>query len=135
MASPVVLDTDILTAILRRDPTVIPKAQAYLSEHRQFHLSIISRYEVLRGLNAKGATRQVTSFETFCSRNIILPLTEEAVSKAAEIYADLSNRGELIGDADILIAASAIVQGLGMVTNNERHFQRISHLRVENWLK
>ena len=37
--------------------------------------------------------------------------------------------------ADILIAASAMVHGLGVVTNNERHFQRISDLHVENWLK
>ena len=27
------------------------------------------------------------------------------------------------------------VHGLGVVTNNERHFQRISDLHVENWLK
>jgi predicted nucleic acid-binding protein len=54
---------------------------------------------------------------------------------AAEIYADLSRRGELIADADILIAASALVRGLGIVTNNEEHFKRIQNLHVENWLK
>ncbi len=54
---------------------------------------------------------------------------------AAEIYADLSKRGELIADADILIAASALVRGLGIVTNNEEHFKRIQNLHVENWLK
>jgi tRNA(fMet)-specific endonuclease VapC len=48
---------------------------------------------------------------------------------------NLSNRGELIGDADILIAASALVHGWGVVTNNEHHFSRIRKLRVENWLK
>lgn len=136
MALPkVALDTDILSAIMRRDPTVIPTTRAYLREHLQFHFSNITQYEILRGLKAKNATRQTATFENFCSRNIILPLSEETISKAAEIYADLYKRGELIGDADILIAASAMVHGLGIVTNNERHFQRISDLHVENWLK
>ncbi len=133
--SPLVLDTDILSAIMRRNPTVIPRARTYLEEHDQFDLSIITRYEILRGLKAKGATRQAASFENFCLRNSILPLTEEAISKAAEIYADLSQRGQLIGDADILIAASALVRGFGVVTNNENHFQRIRDLHIENWMK
>ena len=136
MALPkVALDTDILSAIMRRESTVIPTARAYLREHHQFHFSIITQYEILRGLKAKDATRQTATFENFCSRNIILPLSEETISKAAEIYADLYKRGELIGDADILIAASAMVHGLGIVTNNERHFQRIADLHVENWIK
>ena len=64
-----------------------------------------------------------------------MPLTDEIVVKAAEIYADLWKRGELISDADILIASSALVHGLGVVTNNEDHFSRIKDLRLQNWLK
>ena len=131
----VVLDTDILSAIMRQRPTVISTAQAYLREHDRFHFSIITQYEILRGLKAKGATRQIATFENFCSRNTILPLSKEVIPKAAEIYADLRKRGELIGDADILIAATAIVNKLGIVTNNEKHFQKIAGLHVENWLK
>ena len=130
-----VLDTDMLSAVMRRNPLVIPKARAYLAQYSRFTLSIITRYEVLRGLKAKGATTQARVFERFCVRNTILPLTDEAIVKAAEIYADLRGRGELIGDADILIAASALVHGLGVVTNNEDHFRRIRDLQVENWLK
>jgi tRNA(fMet)-specific endonuclease VapC len=40
----------------------------------------------------------------------------------------------LIGDADILIAATAIENNAGLVTGNERHFRRIPDLHVENWL-
>jgi tRNA(fMet)-specific endonuclease VapC len=55
--------------------------------------------------------------------------------QAAGIYAELYQRGALIGDADILIAASAMVHGMALVTNNEEHFRRINGLHVENWLK
>jgi len=131
----VVLDTDILSSIMRQNPVVVSKARAYLDEYGQFTLSIITRYEILRGLRAKGASQQAMIFDRLCARSTILPLSGEAVVKAAEIYADLSGRGELIGDADILIAASALVHGLGVTTNNENHFKRIRDLRVENWLK
>ena len=57
-----------------------------------------------------------------------------AVVEAAEIYSDLSGRGILIPDADILIAASAMAHELGVATNNVEHFKRIRGLYVENWL-
>lgn len=133
--SQVILDTDILTAIMRKDSIAVPRARRYLRTHNRFHLSIITRYEILRGLKAKGATRQTETFETFCARNVILPLADEIIVRAADIYADLRTRGELIGDADILIAATALVHKLGVVTNNTKHFERISGLHVENWLK
>ena len=43
-------------------------------------------------------------------------------------------RGELIEDADILIAASCLVEGIVLVTDNEEHFRRIEKLEIENWL-
>jgi len=136
MALPqVLLDTDILSAILRQNHLVIPKARAYLVEHSRFTLSILTRYEILRGLKTKGANQQAIVFDRFSTRNTILSVTEEVAVKAADIYADLSRRGELIGDADILIAATALVNRLGVVTNNEDHFRRIRDLHIENWLR
>ena len=72
--SPSLLDTDILSAIMRKNPKVLPKARAYLVEHGCFTLSIITRYEILRGLKAKDANRQTAVFEVFCNKNSILPL-------------------------------------------------------------
>lgn len=131
----VVLDTDILSAVMKKNPVVIPKARSYLAEHDQFTFSILTRYEILRGLKAKGANKQAKAFDRLCTRSVILPLTDEVVVKAAKIYAELHARGELIGDADILIGASALVHGLDVVTNNEQHFGRIKGLKVQNWLK
>ena len=136
MSSPqFILDTDILSLLMRKNATVLAKSSAYLSEHRQFTISIITRYEILRGLKAKGALKQAERFEDFCARNSILPIDDTVILQAADIYADLYKRGELIADADILIAASALANGCGIVTNNESHFRRIARLQVENWLK
>jgi tRNA(fMet)-specific endonuclease VapC len=131
----VILDTDILSALMRKNPNVITKAKTYLAQHGQFAISVITRYEILRGLRAKGAAQQEARFEQFCEMNKVLAITDEAIVRAAEIYADLYKRGELIGDADILIASTALVNGFGVATNNEEHFRRVRGLHVENWHK
>jgi predicted nucleic acid-binding protein len=46
----------------------------------------------------------------------------------------LYTRGVLISDTDILIAATAIVNGLTVATNNEAHFARIAFETIEKWL-
>ena len=46
-------------------------------------------------------------------KNQALPITDRVIERAAELYADLYKRGQLIGDADILIAATALASGLG----------------------
>ncbi len=136
MSAPqVLLDTDILSLLMRQDPVVAGKAQDYLAEHQRFTLSIITRYEVLRGLKSKGAAKREGAFDQFCAGSEVLPLTENVIVKAAEIYANLYKRGELVGDADILIAATALTNGFGVTTNNERHFERVTGLYVENWRK
>jgi len=56
---PVLPDTDMLSEVMRdRDPHVRRSAQQFLAEHGRFAFSIITRYEILRGLKARGATRQ-----------------------------------------------------------------------------
>lgn len=129
------LDTDILSAIMRGNSIAISKAEYYLKIHGRFTISIITRYEILRGLKAKHATSQLASFDRLCASSSILQLTDEIIVKAADIYALLRRKGAIISDADILIGATALVNGFVMVTNNEEHFKRISGLRVENWLK
>jgi tRNA(fMet)-specific endonuclease VapC len=86
-------------------------------------------------LKSKRATAQLVAFELFCSSNVVLPLTDEIVIRASDIYADLKQKGLLVGDADILIAASALAQGCAVVTNNEKHFCRIPNLQILNWLR
>jgi tRNA(fMet)-specific endonuclease VapC len=45
----------------------------------------------------------------------------------------LRQRGELIGDFDILIAATAMNEDAALVTENTRHFQRVDGLRIDTY--
>jgi tRNA(fMet)-specific endonuclease VapC len=132
--SPAVLDSDTLSEVIKgRDASVQRHAQAYLDLHNRFQFSIVTRYEILRGLRAKDAFRQVALFDVSCRMSTVLPLTDDVVVRAAEIYAHLKKKGQLIGDADILIASTALVRDLPLVTGNLEHFSRIPDLRIETW--
>lgn len=133
--SKVLLDSDTLSVYFKNSPKVVANAQKYLHGQEVFTFSIISRFEILRGMKVRNASAQLKFFNLFCLQNEILGLNDEIIVKAADIYADLFNRGQIISDADILIAATAIVNNLTIVTNNENHFSRILDLRVLNWNK
>jgi tRNA(fMet)-specific endonuclease VapC len=47
--------------------------------------------------------------------------------------AELRRNGITIGTSDILIAGIAIENGLTLVTNNEKHYQPVERLKLENW--
>ena len=130
-----ILDTDTLSAMMRNIPSVVARAQVYLQEAGVVSFSVITLYEILRGLKAKGADRQLKAFREFCALSEILYLTNDTIETASDIYSALKRNGELVGDADILIAATALENGAVLVSRNKSHFERIAVLRTENWLE
>jgi tRNA(fMet)-specific endonuclease VapC len=65
----------------------------------------------------------------------VLPMTIDEAKTYGVVRSDLAARGELIGNNDLWIAAHAKSLGLTLVTNNEREFQRVAGLTIENWAK
>lgn len=128
------LDTDTLSEVMKgRDGVVRTNALTYLAEHGRFTFSIITRYEILRGLTYRAAERQLAAFEARCRDSIVLPLSDDVVRLAAQLYADLRRGGHVINDADILIAATALTGNLALVTGNQAHYAQIPGLRTINW--
>lgn len=135
MRAAALLDTDILSAIMRAEPAAVAQARDYVAVYPRLTISIITRYEILRGLKSKRATAQLKKFEALCSSLQVLALSDAIIVRAAGIYATLHQNGQLIGDADILIAATALEHGLALATNNTAHHSRIEGLTLENWLE
>ena len=81
----VVLDTDTLSAIMRQDSTAVSVAQQYLKTHQTLTISLITRFEILRGLIAKNAASQISAFHATCVAMQVLPLNDAIIVRAAEI--------------------------------------------------
>ena len=128
------LDTNIITAFLKNDLKAVEKTSDYLEFFDKLTINIISYYEILRGLKDLGNKKKIERFEDFIRENELISIRKETVQKAAEIYAYLKKEGNMIEDADILMAATAIVEDLVLITNNIRHFKRVKDLKLDNWL-
>ena len=67
----------------------------------------------------------------------MLPLDLDAAVLAGRMYGDLERTGQPIGRADPMIAATAIVHDLVLVTGNGAHYERIRQLgyalELDNW--
>src|SRR5947209_6531206 len=95
----VLFDTDTLSLYLRNEPNVKSKADKYLSFHKGLTFSVITNFELLRGLKVKNAMRQMTKFGLIRLRSREINLTDEIINRAADVYASLYHSGQIIGDA------------------------------------
>jgi tRNA(fMet)-specific endonuclease VapC len=126
-------DSDTIVEILRRNP----KAQHYLQYHlQQFgHLAIsaVTLFEVERGLHIRQAAVQREQMNLLRPYLAVLAVTEEVALRTANLYASLRDTNQLLPDADLLVAATALHHDLTLATSNGRHFGRIPALRLVDW--
>ena len=132
------LDTDILSNLLRRVPSPSLLTKLTNLSNEQLFTSSITLGELVYGAY-KARTRRpelLGQIDRLISplHNNVLPFDSPVARVYGEIRAVLEERGQLIGDADARIASIALAHGLIVVTGNERHFRRVPGLDVENWL-
>lgn len=128
------IDTDIVSEVLKqRNAAVAQKAAAYLTDHGQFAFSVFTRFEIARGYKEKGATRLLTRLATFCRHSLVLPLTDAIFDRAEDLWVLARKAGHPHGDADLIIAATALEHGRLLVTGNTAHFKWIPGLTLEDW--
>ena len=105
------LDTNVVSATIKNNEAVqnqLYKASVY---KRRVFISGITYYEIKRGLIASNATTKLSQFNKLCQEYPVLFWNDIAIlEKAAEIHAYLKKRGMRLEDADIFIAAIALVR-------------------------
>ena len=126
------LDTNIAIFVIRQRP---PQALEVFNRHAaDMAISAITLAELMHG--AEKSSRRESNLavvEDFCSRLDVLPYGPKAAQHYGSIRATLEARGESIGVNDLHIAAHARSEGLVVVTNNRREFDRVPGLLVEDW--
>ncbi len=132
------VDTDILSEIMKgRNEVVRSRATEYLATYGSFSISAVTILEVVKGFHKVGREPELQRFVSSLSSVRVLPLAEPEATLAGKIYGDLERLGRPIGRADPMIAATAIVHGLVLVTGNEEHYQRVRdagyQLTLSNW--
>jgi len=127
------LDTNICIFIINKKH---PRVLEHLEANRDsLTISAITLAELEYGLAASAfQKRNALVLTQFTAVVRCLPFSHHAAAEYGRIRADLQRRGKPIGPLDMLIAAHAKSEGLTLVTNNTREFERVEGLMLEDWV-
>ena len=132
------LDTDILSNLLRHSPSTVLIAKLASVPPEQQFTSAITLGELFYGAYRLGPISKVLleRLEKTLLPNLpVLPFDTEAARRYGQTRSELELKGTPIGDADLRIAAIALARGLIVITGNINHFRRVPGLPVEDWLE
>lgn len=134
------LDTDILTLLLRDNPKVIQRVHSL--DAAEIATTIISRIEILRGRFAsvlKAANKEewlraqdwLANDERSLAKLKIVPIDEQSADEFERLKT--TKKVRKMGLADLLIACLALSRGATLVTRNVKDYRLVPGLKIENW--
>ena len=128
------LDTNIVIYVIKRRPVEI--LEVFNAHAGQMCISSITLAELFHGVEKSSMiTKNLRKVEDFVSRLEVLPYENTAASHYGDMRTNLEKKGTVIGVNDLHIAAHARSEGLILVSNNVREFERVEGLRLENWIE
>lgn len=127
------LDTNICIFTIKQRPSSV--RDMFKRHHGQMCISTVTLMELVYGAEkSSNPERNLADIEGFAARLEVLKYDEDAAAHTGQLRSELAKAGTPIGPYDQMIAGHARSQGLIMVTNNRREFDRVPGLRVEDWV-
>lgn len=127
------LDTNICIFTIKNRPVHV--RDAFTKHHGQMCISAVTMMELIFGAEKSlDPDRNLAVVEGFAARLEVLSYDVDAAAHTGQVRAELKRAGAPIGPYDQMIAGHARSRGLILVTNNRREFDRVSGLRVEDWV-
>lgn len=94
-------------------------------------VSAVTLAEVFDGAYVTAdAAATIAAYRRFLSGYAVLDVTDPIAATFARVRAGLRKQGNVIPDLDLLIASTALVHDLALLTRNVRHFGRVPGLRL-----
>ena len=128
------LDTSIYSQRLRPKPIPSVVAKWQKLGDSALAISSICEAELHYGLAKKNSSRLWTEYHNFLEdRLVLLPVDKKVSERFGDLKSLMEAEGEPRADFDLLIAATALVHNLTLVSLNLLHFEGIPELKVERW--
>lgn len=127
------LDTNIVSHILRRQPNVMARLQSMPMS--DLYISAVTHAELMYGLAKKpDAAKLHRAVHELLLRIGVLPFDEQASTHYGKFKAQAEQSGKNLASLDMMIAAHASAVSAVLVSNDAA-FQQIADLSVEDWTK
>lgn len=129
------LDTNICIYAIKHKPEVV--IQRFLRhDPEEMCISAVTYAELMHGVEkSRAVEKNRIAISLFLSPITVLEFHAPAAEEYGKIRAELERKGTPVGPMDLLIAGHARSEGLILVTNNTREFERVEDLRVEDWVQ
>jgi len=128
------IDTDILIYCLKNDEHV--KQKFIENQNIPKSISVITYGElVYSAKKSRHIEKNLAVTYRIAELFPVIDIGRSSMDIFGEIKSNLERKGNIIEDMDILIAATALLHNLILVTNNVKHFEKIKDLIMENWKK
>jgi predicted nucleic acid-binding protein len=128
-----ILDTDISTEILRGNERVIEARRRAVDE---VATTWVTACELAYGAaKSRAPDKNQTLVNEFLATLPVIGLDLPSAERFGRLKAELERGGNILADADLMIAAITVARGASLVTGNRRHYERIEALRVEDWIR
>jgi tRNA(fMet)-specific endonuclease VapC len=127
----IILDSDVIIAGERGSLDLEGWLASLPGE--QFEVAAITVAELWHGVERATAADRVKRrqyVENALAKLQIGPYTEQTAREHARVWAELESMGRMIGDYDLIIAATAQERGSAVATFNVRHFSAVKGLKV-----
>ncbi len=127
------IDTNICIYVQKKKhPSVLEK---FKENFFRLCISAVTYAELVVGVEkSEKKEKNIVALRDFMRFLEVVPFDIEAAKEYGIIRAKLEKSGKVIGNNDMMIAASAKVKNMILVTNNIREFERVDGLRLENWV-
>jgi len=127
------LDTNIVVYVIKRRP--VDLLTRFNANAARLAISVITLAELLHGAEKSSRPElNRAAVDDFASRLDVLDYGPKAAQHYGQIRASLERAGQPIGVNDLHIAAHARSEGLVLVTNNTKEFERVPALQIDNWV-
>ena len=127
------LDTNICIYTIKSRPAQV--RDAFVRHQNQMCVSSVTAMELIYGAEKSLVPeRNLAVIESFLARLAVMDYDLHAAEHTGQLRAELQTQGRPIGPYDQMIAGHARSLGLILVTNNQREFERVPGLRLENWV-
>ena len=124
------LDTDVCIELIKHNERVLDKVEAVGADH--CFVTEITIAELFYGAAKSGRPEQFNDVEYILQSFDLKPLLP-SLRLYGENKAILEDKGQMIGEFDLLIGSCAVHNNLVMVTSNLKHFDHIPNITLEDW--
>ena len=127
------LDTCIVIAYLNGNRKIADRLKFHFPD---IAISSVVWGELLYGARASARSEEnLKNLEKFLLLVNISDYDRESAEMYSRIRLSLKQKGRPSGEADMMIAATALADNAILVTDNTKHFQHVENIRLENWLR